>query len=322
MRVFGPGLVGHPQFLRRFETAAQRITRVEHPGVVPLLDYWREPTRAVLVSRLMTGGTLRERIPEGGLDNATALHIFEAVASAVASVHRRGIVHGRLRPHNVLLDDEGNAFIADLGVDEVCTGVTGFAASAYDAPERLGGVLATPASDIYSLGVLIHELLGGSAPPVDAAMPRLDSPAAAVVAHAMDSDPRRRHGSVEELAADLRQRLVGRIDTTDVFVPTRNPYRGLAAFERVDADDFFGRDRATAEMVSVLEQQALLLVVGPSGIGKSSAVKAGLLPALAEGATSGSETWLVAEMVPGPFAAQTTCPALARIHRRASGPRR
>jgi DNA-binding SARP family transcriptional activator len=220
VRVFGPGMVGHPQFLRRFETAAQRITRVEHPGVVPLLDYWREPTRAVLVSRLMTGGTLRDRIPDTGLDTATALHIFETVASAVASAHRRGIVHGRVRPHNVLLDDEGNAFIADLGVDEMCTGVTSFAASAYDAPERLGGVLATPASDIYSLGVLIHELLSGSAPPIDGALPTIDSPAADVVARATDSDPRRRHGSVEELATDLRQALIGRSETTAVFVPT------------------------------------------------------------------------------------------------------
>ena len=313
VRVFGPGMVGHPQFVRRFEAAALRISRVEHPGVVHLLDYWREPTRALLVSRLMTGGTLRERIPEGGLDNATALHIFETVASAVASAHRRGIVHGRLRPHNVLFDDEGNAHVADLGVDEVCTGVTSTGASAYDAPERIGGALATPASDIYSLGVLIHELLGGSAPPIDAALPGLESPAAAVVARATDSDPRQRHGSVEELAADLRQRLVGRIDTTEVFVATRNPYRGLAAFEQADADDFFGRDHATAEMIAVLEQQPLLLVVGPSGIGKSSVVKAGLLPVLSRGAIGTSEAWVVTEMVPGRSPLAQLAAALARI---------
>ena len=84
-----------------------------------------------------------------------------------------------------------------------------------------------------------------------------------------------------------------------MFVPTRNPYRGLEAFEQADADDFHGRDRAVAEMVDVLERERLLVVVGPSGIGKSSAVKAGLLPALAGGAIAGSETWLVTEMVPG-----------------------
>ena len=58
LRIFGREMVCHPQFVRRFETASQRITRVEHPHVVPLLDYWREPNRAVMVSRLMTGGNL------------------------------------------------------------------------------------------------------------------------------------------------------------------------------------------------------------------------------------------------------------------------
>ena len=313
VRVFGPGMVGHPQFLRRFETAAQRITRVEHPGLVPLLDYWREPTRAVLVTRLLTGGTLRDRTPKGGMDSATAMHIFENVASVVASAHRQGIVHGRLRPHNVLFDGEDNAYVADLGVDEMCAGVTGFGASAYDAPERLGGALATPASDVYSLGVLIHELLGGSPPPIDAALPKLDSPAAPVVTRATDADPNRRYGSIEQLAADLRDTLVGRTDTPAVFVPTRNPYRGLAPFEQADAADFFGRDRATAEMVAILDEQPLLLVVGPSGIGKSSAVKAGLLPGLSRGAIHASENWLVTEMVPGRSPFGQLAVALTRI---------
>ncbi len=223
----------------------------------------------------------------------------------------------------MLFDDEGNAFVADLGVDEMCTGVMSFAASAYDAPERLGGVLATPASDIYSLGVLVQELLGGSAPPIDAALPTTRFSCGAVVARATDDDPRRRHGSIEELAADLRQRLVGRIDTTAVFVPTRNPYRGLAAFEQADAGDFFGRDRATAEMVAVLEQQPLLLVVGPSGIGKSSAVKAGLLPALARSAIGGSEILAGDRDGARAFAARTTCRSVgANRNGLASGRRR
>ena len=83
VRIFGSGMVGHPQFVRRFESASQRITRVEHPTVVPLLDYWREPDRAVMVSRLMTGGHLAERIPDGGFTPAEALAIFETVGAGV-----------------------------------------------------------------------------------------------------------------------------------------------------------------------------------------------------------------------------------------------
>ncbi len=96
-------------------------------------------------------------------------------------------------------------------------------------------------------------------------------------------------------------------------LPKRNPYRGLEAFEQADADDFYGRDRSVAEMVAVLRHEPLLVVVGPSGIGKSSAVKAGLLPALAAGAVPGSESWLVTELVPGRRPFEQLAAALGRI---------
>ena len=144
VRIFGSGVVVRAPFVRRFESASQRITRVEHPSVVPLLDYWREPDRAVMVSRLMTGGTLAERIPDGGLAPTEALAIFETVAAGVASAHRHGVVHGRIRPANILFDDEANAYVSDFGVDEICAGVVTFAATAYDAPERQGGSVGHP----------------------------------------------------------------------------------------------------------------------------------------------------------------------------------
>ena len=98
-----------------------------------------------------------------------------------------------------------------------------------------------------------------------------------------------------------------------MFVPTRNPYRGLAPFEEADAADFHGRERTVAEMVDVLRQERLLVVFGPSGIGKSSVVKAGLVPSLRRGAIDGSESWLVTEMTPGrdPFEQLQT--ALGRV---------
>ena len=93
----------------------------------------------------------------------------------------------------------------------------------------------------------------------------------------------------------------------------RNPYRGLEAFEQADADDFFGREHAVAEMVDVLETEHLLVVVGPSGIGKSSVVKAGLVPALRRGAVTGSESWLVTEMTPGRAPFDQLTAALERV---------
>jgi WD40 repeat protein/DNA-binding SARP family transcriptional activator len=299
VRIFGPGIVGHPQFVRRFETAAQRITRVEHPRVVPLMDYWREPTRAVMVSRLMTGGDLTDRIPANGMEAAPALALFETVALGVASAHRHGVVHGRIRPENVLFDEEDNAYVADVGVDEICAGIVTFATDAYDAPERLGGNLATVAADIYSLGVLAHQLLSGSAPPLDGPLAVGDDAFGRVISKATEPDPSRRHGSVAELLSDLGDALAVPVGPTAAFVAARNPYRGLESFERADAADFHGRDLAIAEMVALLEREPLLLVVGPSGVGKSSVVNAGVVPSLAGGAIAGSDRWLVTAMAPG-----------------------
>ena len=166
MRIFGARMVGHPQFVRRFETALQRITRVDDPQLVPLLDYWREPHRAVIVSRLLTGGHVGERVSVDGLAPAEACALFEAVAAGVASAHRRGVVHGRIRPENVLIDEEGNGYLADLGVHEISAGIVTCSTTMYDAPERLLGVLPTPAADVI-LGVLLHYLLSGSPPTHD-----------------------------------------------------------------------------------------------------------------------------------------------------------
>jgi serine/threonine protein kinase len=313
VRIFGPWMVGHPQFVRRFESGSQRIARVDHPHVLPLLDYWREPSRAVMVSRLVRGGDLRQRIPAHGMDATAALTLIAKVAAGISVAHRLGVVHGRLRPENVLFDDDGNPYVADLGIDEICTGIVSFATHAYDAPERLGGALATPAADIYSLGLLTHEVLGGSPPPPDGTLPPRGDAVDTVVTRATDPDPLRRHGSIDEFVDDLREAVAVPLPPSAVFVPTRNPYRGLEPFEEADALDFHGRERTVAEMVEVLRRERLLFVFGPSGIGKSSVVKAGLVPALRRGAIDGSDSWLVTEMTPGSDPFEQLRTALASV---------
>ena len=131
-----------------------------------------------------------------------------------------------------------------------------FATTAYDAPERLGGALATPAADIYSLGVLAQHLLAGSPPPPDGPLPIGGDAVGQVIGRATDPDPSRRHASVTELLSELGDALASPVDHTAAFVPTRNPYRGLESFEQADAEDFFGRERVVAEMVAVLNERA------------------------------------------------------------------
>jgi hypothetical protein len=155
--------------------------------------------------------------------------------------------------------------------------------------------------------------LRGTPPPLDRPLPAGDDRVAAVIARALDSDPAGRPATVGELVVQLKDALAVPVEPEPMVAPARNPYRGLEAFEQADADDFFGRDSAVAEMVGVLETAPLLVVVGPSGIGKSSAVKAGLVPALRRGAISGSEGWLVTEMTPGRAPFDRLAGALERV---------
>ena len=254
-----------------------------------------------------------ERVSVDGLATADACALFEGVAAGVASAHRRGVVHGRIRPENVLIDEEGNGYLADLGVDEICAGIVTRSTTAYDAPERLGGLLPTPAADVYSLGVLLHYMLSGLPSPHDRHSRAGDGPLAAAVARAIDPDPSHRHESVDQLIADVRNAVRSSIHSTAVDAPARNPYRGLAAFEQADTGDFYGRVPVVAELLAVVASERLLVVVGPSGIGKSSVIKAGLVPALGCGALPGSESWLITEMVPGRAPLEQLAAAVARV---------
>ena len=161
--------------------------------------------------------------------------------------------------------------------------------------------------------VLVYEALGGSPPPADRALSLRGDAVDAVIARATDPDPHGRHGSVDELVDELRAALAVPLPPSALFVPTRNPYRGLAPFEEVDARDFHGRAQVVADMVEVLRRERLMVVFGPSGIGKSSVVKAGLIPELRGGAVDGSESWLVTEMTPGNAPFERLRQALGRV---------
>lgn len=98
--------------------------------------------------------------------------------------------------------------------------------------------------------------------------------------------------------------------------PSRNPYKGLGAFDEIDAGDFFGRDKLVSEMVDALSGGSRLLVlVGPSGSGKSSAVRAGLIPALRKGRVAGSDRWILSTMMPGRHPFEQLEGALLRVSR-------
>ena len=113
VKVVGADVANDATFIRSFEAATQRITRLEHPHVVPLYDSWREPGAAYLVMRLLHGGNLRDAAP------LTAEHARGAavqLGAALVAAHRHGVVHGNITATNVLLDEDGNAYLSDFAI--------------------------------------------------------------------------------------------------------------------------------------------------------------------------------------------------------------
>ena len=331
IKIIQPRFANQPDFIRRFDVEAHLVAQLEHLHIVPLYDYWREPDGAYLVMRLMKGGSLEKSLNKGGAwDTEQAAQLVDQIASALDAAHKQGVVHRDLKPANILLDEQGNAYLSDFGIAkelERGKNITQTGAivgtPAYITPEQVQSQPVSPQTDIYCLGVVTYELLVGGHPFLDTPTaelvvkhlneplplvrdrrPELSEEVDQVIQQATDKDPTSRYADALELAKDLRRAL--QLDIEAREIPEEeiyNPYKGLRPFQEADAGDFFGRDNLTRQLLARLEEQGeasrFLAVVGPSGSGKSSVVKAGLIPALRAGALPGSEDWFITEMKPG-----------------------
>ncbi len=225
VRVIRPELVDDPRFVRRFEAEAQRIAAVDHPHLVPLIDYWREPDGAFLVHRLMRGPTLRTEMSRRSLTPSEVLPLLDQIGAAVAAGHARGVAHGRIRPENVFFDENGYAYVADLGLPAMFEAMVSAPVDAYTSPEAIGGAPSV-SGDIYSLAVIAVELLAGEELPIERGLPTLGSPADGVISRATHAQQVQRPSSVRRLLDDLAaalgstEPLRGSDHRTDV----RNPY--------------------------------------------------------------------------------------------------
>lgn len=168
VKVILPRHANQPDFIRRFETEAQLVARVEHLHIVPLYDYWRDPDGAYLVMRYLRGGSLKDWIGQDALDPGEALRLIEQIAPALVVAHRQGVVHRDIKPSNILLDEERNAYLADFGIARVLGGepsVEGLRGTLdYVSPEQIRSLPVTPQTDIYALGLVLYEMLTGSQP--------------------------------------------------------------------------------------------------------------------------------------------------------------
>jgi WD40 repeat protein/serine/threonine protein kinase len=436
IKVILPQYANEVDFIRRFEIEAQLVARLEHPHIVPLYDYWRDPKGAYLVMRWLQGN-LRNAIQAGPWSVVAVARLLDQIAAALAIAHREGIVHRDIKPDNILLDEDKNAYLADFGIAKDLN-VNDFTedsdgkiigSPAYMTPEQIQGGVVSPRSDIYSLGLVIYEMLVGRKPYDDVVTPydlfnrHLNTPIPAVhlqrsnipaslnevLQTATAKEPANRYANVLRFAAAFRaadpagyrtssqppteplidreldilqlmieglsnqeiaeklflsiatvkwyikqiyhkldvhnryqalerarhlnltripqhSAVVGKDRVQTVSDPTFilqevlepvNPYKGLRAFQEADAELFFGRAGLVEQLLSRLAEAStdarFLAVVGPSGSGKSSVVKAGLIPALRRNALANSGAWFITEMTPSSQPFKELEAALMRI---------
>jgi len=354
VKVVSPKYANQPEFIRRFESEAQVVARLEHPHIVPLYDFWREPDSTCLVMRYLRAGSLRDLIEKQGvLDTALVSKVLEQVGRALKFAHDSGVVHQDIKADNIFLDDDGNAYLSDfgiakeLGADASDGSGTLVGTPAYMAPEQIRGEGAGPQSDIYAFGIMLYEMLSGSRPfaeetlatlvykHLNEPLPMIDHDALnlppafnPIIQRATAKEPSERYEDALSLVMEFQKALrdgaaaveleLEELDFSEFeLLETKNPYKGLRAFQQADAADFFGRtamiNRVLDRLQEPVVQSNFLAVIGPSGSGKSSLVKAGVLPALRAGRIPGSENWFYAEMVPGEVPLEELAAALLSV---------
>jgi len=207
---------------RAFAAEATLLEGLDHPHIVQLLDYVERDEACLLVMEFCGGGTLRT-FAGSGLTVDVVVAAGLAIAAALEHAHERGIVHRDIKPDNVLLGRDQALKVSDFGVAKIVQGVSGgdnttIGTPVYMAPEQFTGASIGPATDLYSLGVVLFELLCGqppfprrlsaselmnrhlSAPPPAVPAP---GPIADVVGRALRKDPRERPASARALAVEL-----------------------------------------------------------------------------------------------------------------------
>jgi serine/threonine protein kinase len=219
-----------PNFVKRFEHEAKAIAALEHPHILPVYDFGRDQELSYMVMRYIQGGTLSSLMGQK-LPYRQIVKYVGDVARALNYAHQQGVVHRDIKPSNVLIDKHGEVMLTDFGIAKIMEGASStqltatgnlIGTPAYMSPEQAQSTKVDGRSDIYSLGVVLYELLTGQPPyqaetPFAVALKHITEPLAPprqlrpdlpdaferVVLKAMAKEPAQRYGTAGEMAEAL-----------------------------------------------------------------------------------------------------------------------
>ncbi len=222
------------EFVKRFEVEAQSAARLTHPNIVSIYDVGVEDNLHYIVMELIQGKTLKEIIVEekGPLPWKWSVNVAIQIASALETAHRNNIIHRDIKPHNIIITEDGIAKVTDFGIAKAVSNstITAFGTTIgsvhYFSPEHARGGFTDAKSDLYSLGVVMYEMVTGKVPfdadtPVSVALkhmqeepeepielnPNLPTSVNRIIMKAMQKDTTLRYQSATEMLRDLRKSL-------------------------------------------------------------------------------------------------------------------
>jgi WD40 repeat protein len=305
-----------PDRLRRFEQEARLAGSLSHPNVLSLYDVGTHEGAPYLVTELLEGRSLRDVLDWGPLGVRKAVEYAQQIARGLAAAHAKGIVHRDLKPENLFVTRDGQVKILDFGLaklteadasgfDKSTTTTEGriLGTTGYMSPEQVRGRPVDARSDIFALGAVLYEMLSGrrafsgdtaadtmtailTREPGEISGPGLSVPPGfeRMVRQCLEKEPEERFQTAHDLALALETMV--RAPAGGVWpaeAEERSPYPGLLSFTEQDAGVFFGREAEVRALWERLRSRKLLAVIGASGSGKTSFLRAGVIPARPEG---------------------------------------
>ncbi len=274
-------------FLERFEREARIVARLDHPHIVPVYDYAEHNGVPFFVMKYIEGGTLKRRLIKHGITLDEIMRMMTQLADALTYAHEKAVLHRDIKPSNILIDERGLAYLTDFGLariaevgDSTISHDMMLGTPHYISPEQAKGErYLTPATDVYSFGIILYELLAGvlpfsgdtpyaivhehiyTPPPRPSALnPELTAAVDAVLLKALAKDPERRYQSASALMVDFKSALADSGVThlpPDRSVAEPNPYPSRQSTYQPNMEDeripALSREDFTAEAEQIKE---------------------------------------------------------------------